>query len=773
MKNPTLLFLLLFLCIPFSSLLAQNCDAGTISFAPFEGQSNDTDGTVKYLCHDDRLKPIHNGDALLNDPDPSTSAGIGYLMYDCPPTVLGDQFNDIIDDPCVNHADATVPWAVYEQLDESWIFYSGLNGDAYSIKNSMARRFLYRYNGIDNDQYWFAPITLDNTTDEYRYSALINVNEGGCTSLREDQAFSVVLLEEIHILLDNSFIETSGTFTVKGGYPLHEAGASFQVSMTHKDDPSIVASLSTTTPINEQKVAFTVPQEGCYLITVEDGKSCASTVEICTYEDKPYDLFFEEKFTGDQNKTCQTIKANGLVNLTGYQFSILYDPTVLTLDELIPNTELPQTFVLGHSHRTQFFNEIRITTFDVAGLNHNFPDSTALFDICFEHTGQSQDCSVVKFDSDGTIGLQVELIHSGSSGPYAAPLDSIHFHNTEICLPQYHFVHPGDANNDGIANHFDVLWFGMAYEEEGAPREEASMDWMPQRFNRWYTSSPETYVDYARMDTDGNGQVTIDDFNALSLNWDKTHDQATNASPMISVGEGVPFTGILETKLINEGLSDGEYEILELVFESEEASVYGIAASLHYDVAVFEPEAMELLLQDSWLGEASELLFQYHNYPNEGRIDFAISRKDHIAVKGEGIIGTLAVKVALQDENMTSSSVYFEEVYCINDLEDRVGILGQNTVYNILDPLSSINHLNTTAIQCFPNPFNHTLTLDLDINLSTSVVVIDYLGRIIFQKEEIETTTTLDTSNWEEGIYVIQFQQKDQVIFSDKLLLMK
>ena len=41
---------------------------------------------------------------------------------------------------------------------------------------------------------------------------------------------------------------------------------------------------------------------------------------------------------------------------------------------------------------------------------------------------------------------------------------------------------PGDTNNDGIANYYDVLPIGLAYNSEGEPRVAPNLDWMPQQF---------------------------------------------------------------------------------------------------------------------------------------------------------------------------------------------------------------------------------------------------------------------------------------------------
>ena len=56
-----------------------------------------------YLCLGDTLFVNNLGANLLEDPNPATAAGIGYLFYDCPPTISGPRWSDVRlgGDPCL------------------------------------------------------------------------------------------------------------------------------------------------------------------------------------------------------------------------------------------------------------------------------------------------------------------------------------------------------------------------------------------------------------------------------------------------------------------------------------------------------------------------------------------------------------------------------------------------------------------------------------------------------------------------------------------------
>lgn len=54
---------------------------------------------------------------------------------------------------------------------------------------------------------------------------------------------------------------------------------------------------------------------------------------------------------------------------------------------------------------------------------------------------------------------------------------------------------PGDINNNGIANHIDLLYYGIARDAEGPERIEEDTDWYG---NQYLTAAPNTDQDVAQ-----------------------------------------------------------------------------------------------------------------------------------------------------------------------------------------------------------------------------------------------------------------------------------
>jgi len=77
------------------------------------------------------------------------------------------------------------------------------------------------------------------------------------------------------------------------------------------------------------------------------------------------------------------------------------------------------------------------------------------------------------------------------------------------------------------------------------------------------------------------------------------------------------------------------------------------------------------------------------------------------------------------------------------------------------------NHIFST--QPFPNPTNGKISFEFTADNIQKLVIFDLLGRNVFEKVKVEQNETLDLTNFENGIYIIQFQT-DKGIFSTKIM---
>ncbi len=84
-------------------------------------------------------------------------------------------------------------------------------------------------------------------------------------------------------------------------------------------------------------------------------------------------------------------------------------------------------------------------------------------------------------------------------------------------------VYPGDTDNNGVVDEWDIVPIGLFFLDTGPARPDASLAWTPQNASVW---SSENAV-YA--DANGEGEINEMDVIAIGVNWGDTHNGASKA----------------------------------------------------------------------------------------------------------------------------------------------------------------------------------------------------------------------------------------------------
>jgi|GEM_PF-2438437 len=82
-------------------------------------------------------------------------------------------------------------------------------------------------------------------------------------------------------------------------------------------------------------------------------------------------------------------------------------------------------------------------------------------------------------------------------------------------------VYPGDTDNNGMVDEYDILPIGIHFLQTGSPRDGAGLGWTAGSCPCWDPLLA------ARADADGNGVVDEQDVFAIGLNWGRTHDNGS------------------------------------------------------------------------------------------------------------------------------------------------------------------------------------------------------------------------------------------------------
>lgn len=390
-------------------------DAGTITFLPFTGESNDVTPDTIYMCFNDVLEIAHQGGSLVGDPNLGTQAGFGYAFYDCRPTVTGPDLATILTDACLNKTSPLVfPNGTTQTQDLGiWVATQDADGDI-TFQNSGALQFAF--NSGNPVQLWFAPITIDNFASIGYENDGAGGPNGPCVDVNTDDAFSVVYLNEVEATnqtIVSGSTGCTGSFQIAGGLPQFMASEEYTISINLASDPSIQGVItSSSAPRHNSTVEFMVPRAGLYNIVVEDGKSCPTsfTMDFSSCTAITFNFPLQNVSPGQVECLPVTVKDFNMVG--SMQYSVTWDPNVLQFQNIQnPNPALTD---LDNSINQDGNQTLLVSWFDAGTTGVTLGDGSVLFEMCFNVIGQPGASSPVIM---GNTPLNVEILDTDEN-PY-------------------------------------------------------------------------------------------------------------------------------------------------------------------------------------------------------------------------------------------------------------------------------------------------------------------------------------------------------------------
>lgn len=391
-----------------SSQLKKNCpnQAGTASFGSLIGQSNDFREKPVYLCFNDTIPVIHNGDQdLSGDPNPNTAPGVGYAVYTCPPTIIGPDLTTIATDPCIivsnQPAETGAPFVIAgPDTSGNTVFFNAGQIQAF-------------FNQDEPIRLWFAPITYDSLLKTPLpgggigdFATYETDGAGGpagpCVNVNIGSALSVVYLKPIeasNIHIDSGLSNCVGFFTARGGFPEFDDSASYEIEMRLDSDPNVEGVVYGSIKHNETiKFAALVP--GMYTISVTDGKSCGINFKVDMSACAGVNFKLPYRTAAPGETVCLDLSLENFTDVGSAQFTLEYDNDVLLFNRI---DSVGDNFVDG-----LFYNPIPsqgALTFSWNNAFNNItePDGARFFQVCFDVIGAYNEESPVRFTDDPTF----------------------------------------------------------------------------------------------------------------------------------------------------------------------------------------------------------------------------------------------------------------------------------------------------------------------------------------------------------------------------------
>ncbi len=334
-----------------------------------------------------------------------------------------------------------------------------------------------------------------------------------------------------------------------------------------------------------------------------------------------------------------------------------------------------------------------------------------------------------------------------------------HVFTVEECTTPFDDVWPGDANSDGEVTNTDALWVGLAFDQTGPVRPDASLAWEGQPAPDWNFNFSQNNVNLKHADCDGNGVVNFADTVAISQNYGQTHGKTENGLagnfPALWV-EAVPDT-VGESQAVNITVHLG-------TATQPVDSLHGIAFTLTWDETLVTANGLHIDFADNVLGAVgSDVLTLQMPFPADGQADLAISRTTLENFSGYGPLVNARIVTTDNLSGIHELRIGVSGITAITANEFPVELASvPDTV--IIDPDHvGIGEAFGADLGMHPNPTDGIVRLD-GLSGNMTVEVVDATGRTISRSgNNGGATLLLDLSEQPDGFYMVRLSGRDGV----------
>lgn len=333
---------------------------------------------------------------------------------------------------------------------------------------------------------------------------------------------------------------------------------------------------------------------------------------------------------------------------------------------------------------------------------------------------------------------------------------------------------PGDANNDGIVNAFDVLPVGLNYQQEGNPRKtkHQGMSWGPKPFELWLSEMPSTGLNLAFSDADGDGLITEKDVLAIQLNYDSTHHLAYPPSQLYSpppsdIPAEAPPMLIFNFNESTAQAGDTLHLVVQYIPPEGLPIEYfpqGVAFALGFDETLVQDSLTEIVFpkDDNLLVAGGATRFALSREVPPGRVEVGIANKGFPALSHPRDLCTIrfVLEKTLPAGHAGVFTLSMANLLMLNIREQDVPVVFQIQEVKIIVPAGE--EPGPLPVRCFPSPAGEILWVESPESPLKNIAVFDAFGRLIASHSVPELSlVSIPAQLWRAGVYWIKMTAPD------------
>ncbi|MBL0020291.1 MAG: T9SS type A sorting domain-containing protein [Bacteroidetes bacterium] len=320
-------------------------------------------------------------------------------------------------------------------------------------------------------------------------------------------------------------------------------------------------------------------------------------------------------------------------------------------------------------------------------------------------------------------------------------------------------VFPGDVNYDGLADVMDVLALGTALGHSGSTRPNATTQWYGQKAWNWL-GSLGLGANYKQGDTDGDGDILVDDTIAIQLNYGSTHTKTGTITGgpdqlrIVPLNNPVPAGDIARFGVYFEGLSGTNVD-----------SVHGLAMKISWNSTGLANSGLKWVdYSNAWFAPGNNRMSFAKFGANSAEI--AISRTVPTDTSGQGMVMILGFQT---DSNLVGSNVAFSPT--VNMVQSVGMSLFPHTLQPSVTAASVVGGLNISPaivahVRIWPVPANQVINVAVEGQMPRNVRLVNMLGQVVIDMPNAagDREFVLNTSHLPAGGYSLQVTTEDGLI---------
>ncbi|MBO9699961.1 MAG: T9SS type A sorting domain-containing protein [Sporocytophaga sp.] len=311
-------------------------------------------------------------------------------------------------------------------------------------------------------------------------------------------------------------------------------------------------------------------------------------------------------------------------------------------------------------------------------------------------------------------------------------------------------VWPGDVDNNGVADVYDMLPIGLNFGETGIPRTSISTEWQAFDALNW-NKLQSNGLDMKFSDCDGNGSVYFQDTLAIIKNYGLTHPKSSN---LRIAAEADLFLIFTQPPVPGEII---EAEIWAGKSSAPVNSLYGIAFNLEFNADAVEPNSASLSFKGNWLGTiGSQTMGVYKAFESIGRIDGSLVRFDKTSKTGYGKIADLKMRLK---PNAQYLSIGFTSNKAINSNGTPI-ILSPKSESVVMITTSAQSTNTTLQAEVYPNPTSGDVYIKTALEGKVDITITNTLGEAVFRKTSEENNLHLSLQGLPGGAYFVKIDHE-------------